>query len=372
MSRSDLTLEQLGLDARLKAAFEASNATAGQFPARVIREDRGEYRILGDRGERRARVTGRFRNEVSERQEYPAVGDWVVASFRKNDSVAEISAVLPRKSAFARKGVMEADYQQVVAANIDTVFLVSGLDLEFNIRRIERYLTLGIESGATPVIVLNKLDVGQDAEEKIEQVRANAPGIAVIAVSAETGHGLDALSAFVEQGQTAAVLGSSGVGKSSLINALFGYQRLKTANIRAEDGKGRHTTTRRELFLLPNGGLVIDTPGMRELQLWADEEDLKATFEDVTTASLGCRFRDCRHNQEPDCAVRAAVEAGELSSQRVESWRKQRLELDALFERQLRRQREVEHGRWVKSRKLKKEQKNVHEDYTPEKDEPDE
>lgn len=352
------TLAKLGFDARLAAAFSEHGAYPGGFPARVIREDRGEYRIVGDRGERRGRVTGRFRNRVENRQDYPAVGDWVVAGFRKNNSIAEIHVVLPRKSAFVRKGVMESDQQQVVAANVDVVFLVSGLDREFNLRRIERYLTLGLDSGARPVVLLNKLDLGEDAEAKIGQVRAIAHGADVLALSAETGEGLAALFPYLPPGATAAVLGSSGVGKSSLINALLGEERLKTAETRADDDKGRHTTTHRELVALPGGAFIIDTPGMRELQLWADEEDLKQSFEDITAFAVNCRFRDCRHNLEPACTVREALEAGRLDPERLESWRKQRNELDILAERQQRRAREVEHGRWVKHRVLKKSRKN--------------
>ena len=230
--------------------------------------------------------------------------------------------MLPRSSRFSRRAAGNPTEEQVVAANIDVVFLVSGLDGDFNPRRIERYLVTAWESGASPVIVLNKADLVEDAERVAGEVASLAQGVPVIAVSATRRAGIDRLRALLTRGRTGALLGSSGVGKSSIANALLGEERLRTRDVRASDGRGRHTTTGRELVLLPGGGILIDTPGMRELQLWETAETIGGAFADIDALAAECRFRDCRHRVEPGCAVLAAVRAGMLPESRLESFRK--------------------------------------------------
>ncbi len=303
-------------------------------PARVARQDRQRYLVFGEAGELVAEVSGKMREAAHARVDFPAVGDWVAVRPRPDEGAATIHALLPRKSRFSRKVAGVTTEEQVVAANVDSVFLVSGLDHDFNLRRIERYLTLAWNSGAVPVIVLNKADLCDDLDGRLVAVEAVAMGIDILAVSAKAGEGLDALRAYLGRGQTVAFLGSSGVGKSTLVNRLLGEDRMQTAEVREDDGRGRHTTTFRELILVPGGGVMIDTPGMRELQLWADEESLHAAFADVEALAADCRFRDCAHDTEPGCAVRAALATGDLDAGRFHSYLKLSKELAYLARRQ--------------------------------------
>jgi ribosome biogenesis GTPase len=272
--------------------------------------------------------------------------------------------VLPRKSRFSRQMAGERSDEQIVSANIDSVFIVSGLDggRSFNLRRLERYLTLAWNSGATPVIVLNKTDLCDDVDEYIGSVEDIAPGISIHPVSAKNRTGIEALREYLEKGKTAAFLGSSGVGKSALINALLGMQRQQTGEVRADDCMGRHTTTRRELILLPGGGVVIDTPGMREIQLWGGEEDLQGAFQDIERLARHCRFADCNHQAETGCAVRQAVKQGELDAARLDSYQKLQKELQYLASREDNNTRQYEKQRWKKvakwAKELKKRPKN--------------
>ena len=264
----------------------------------------------GGRGARR-RGFGRFRHRALGPADYPAVGDWTAVKPGRGGG-ALIEAVLPRRSAFVRKAAGEITEAQVVAANVDTVFLVSGLDGDFNLRRIERYLTTAWTSGAAPVVVLNKADLRPDLESFVRAAAEVAAGVPVVAVSALTADGLAGIEPYLAPGRTVALLGSSGVGKSTLTNRLLGAERFRTAAMSdAASGRGRHTTSSRELVRLPGGALLIDTPGMRELQLWADDSGLDRTFEEIEKLAARCRFPDCRHEREPDCAVRAAVESGD-------------------------------------------------------------
>jgi ribosome biogenesis GTPase len=242
--------------------------------------------------------------------------------------------VLPRKSAFIRKSPFNETKPQVLAANVDVVFIVAGLDNDFNLRRIERYLTLGWESGAQPVVLLTKADLCDDVDARVAEVEAIAFGVPVHAVSAPRGDGVDTVRSYVPPGRTAGLLGSSGVGKSTLVNALVGHELLPTQPVRESDSEGRHTTTHRELVLLPEGGLVLDTPGMRELQLWDADEGIAATFDDVEALIAQCRFTDCSHGEEPGCAVREAIKEGTLDKERFESWEKLQRELDHLVTKQ--------------------------------------
>ena len=306
---------------------------------RVAEENREMFRLLSPQGEFMAEVSGKFRHEVTGRADFPAVGDWVLASTRKEESRATIHRVLNRKSKFSRKIAGKKTEEQIVAANVDVVFIVSSLNSEFNLRRLERYVALAWESGAQPVIVLNKSDLAENAEELRSEAEAAAIGVRVILTSALRGDGIEEiremmLSAPEESSsgeitsekmpvtKTAALLGSSGVGKSSLINAILGTELLDTGEIRESDDRGRHTTTTRHLIVVPGAGVWIDTPGMRELQLWDASEGIDQAFGEIAELAANCRFRDCKHMDEPGCAVRAAVESGELAAERLESFHK--------------------------------------------------
>lgn len=324
---------QLGWSEFFKRPFEVYQQR-GFVPARVARENRGAYLVYWEQGESTAEVTGKFLHEAVSVSNFPAVGDWVAISSPTQTQPARIHALLPRRSCFSRKAVGGNTEEQVAAANVDTVFLVSGLDHNFNPRRIERYLTVAYDSGAVPVIVLNKVDLVHDVDAVVLETESIACGVRVLAVSAVSMQGLKNLQPYLAAGTTTAFLGSSGVGKSSLINSLLGDDRLAVSAVRKGDSHGRHTTTHREMILLPQGGLVIDTPGMRELQLWAAEDSLDGSFHEVEELALRCRFSDCRHRGEPGCAVQAAVERGELSAARLENYRKMQRELRFLARKQ--------------------------------------
>lgn len=293
----------------------------GVEPARVALEHTHIYRVFAASGEWLARVSGRLRHHAERRRDFPAVGDWVVIEAAAGGE-ARIHAVLPRFSRFSRRAAGDSTEEQIVAANIDVVLLVTGLDGDFNLRRIERYLVVAWDSGATPVVVLNKTDLVDDPRAMVDDVRASAPGVDVHAVSTRHPQSLDVLRGYLGEGRTGALLGSSGVGKSSIVNQLIGQELLRTRDVRVSDSRGRHTSAARQLVLLPGHGVLIDTPGMRELQLWETGESLAGTFSDIDALAADCRFRDCQHRTEPGCAVRAAVDAGDLTSERLESFYK--------------------------------------------------
>jgi ribosome biogenesis GTPase len=326
-----MTLQSLGWDDHFASAFQPY-LTDGFVPARVVLEHRHAYQLLSTDGEIAAECTGRMLHESSGRGDLPAVGDWVVARLRPGDSqgqcpAATIHAVLPRRTKFSRRAAGDSGDEQILAANIDTAFLITALDQNFNLRRIERYLTATRESGATPVIVLNKSDLHPDPAAACAEVTSIAGDVAVIALSAACGEGIDALAPWLAPARTLALLGSSGVGKSTLINRLLGVNHMATAAISDAVGKGCHTTTHRELIVTPSGALVIDTPGMRELQLWgASADDIDSTFTDITELAARCRFRDCTHHAEPGCAIQSALNDGSLDSGCWESYLKLRRE----------------------------------------------
>lgn len=329
--RDGARLDRYGWDDGWATAFEPF-ANDGLLPARVAIQHRATYHVCAAHRELEAVLAGRLRHRAEAGEELlPAVGDWVAV--RPPNAVGgrtAVLAVLPRRSAFIRKEAGRGGRDQVLAANVDTVFLMSALGADLNPRRLERYLTLAWESGARPVIVLGKADLVGDVDGVLDRVRQLAFDVPIHVVSSVTGQGFDELRPYLSGNRTIAVLGSSGVGKSTLINALAGRELLETGEVRAGDEKGRHTTTRRELVVLPGGGVIVDTPGLRELQLSEAGEGLREAFEDVETLAAGCRFLDCTHASEPGCAVRQAVEDGRLDGARLQSYQKLQRELRAL------------------------------------------
>jgi ribosome biogenesis GTPase len=314
------TLATYGWSAELALAH-APHAALGREPARVVTEDRGSYQVVAAGGELRAAVSGRFRHEANaDPSAFPAVGDWVAIEAGSSGETI-IHAILPRRSALIRQASGKRTEAQVVGANLDVVFVVASLNADLNLRRLERYVTAAWESGAEPVVLLSKADLGGDVEGVLLAVARVAAGAKVVVVSSFDGRGVDEVRAQIEVGRTVAFVGSSGVGKSTLLNRLAGEERALVREIREDDGRGRHTTTRRQLYLLPEGGLVLDTPGMRELSLW-DGDGLDQSFVDVDEIVALCRFGNCSHNGEPGCAIAAAMADGSLASDRHESWQK--------------------------------------------------
>jgi ribosome biogenesis GTPase len=352
-------LTQLGWDTFFQRHFQILKLP-GSVPARVMSESKGSYQVYSQHGELTAKISGKMRHQSGINDQHPTVGDWVIIKPLASERKGTIHAVLPRKSKFSRKIAGECTKEQVVSANVDTVFIVSGLDGDrnFNLRRIERYLTLAWSSGATPVIVLNKVDLCPDVDALIRKFEAIANGIPIHPVSAKERTGLDALRSYLTKAHTGAFFGSSGVGKSALINALLGVEKQDTGEVREDDHMGRHTTTKRELILLPGGGMVIDTPGMREIQMWAGEEDLQGSFHDIEILAQRCRFTDCSHNVESGCTVRAAIDQGDLDPDRLESYRKLQNELSYLASREDHTARLHETAKWKKISQWSKEIRN--------------
>jgi ribosome biogenesis GTPase len=312
-------LTALGFDAH----FDKQLPAFGDAPvvARVAAQHRGGYEVWAEEGRGLAQLAGRLHRELAE-EDKPGVGDWVVLNGAPAEGTTTvIEGVFARRTVFTRGAAGRVTKGQVVAANLDLVFVVCGLDSDYNLRRIERYLARVWSSGAQPVVVLTKADLCADVDARLAEVESASIGAEVIVTSIPEGRGVDAIRDAIAPGATAALVGSSGAGKSTLVNALLGEERMATGETRERDGRGQHTTSHRQLILLPGGGLIIDTPGMRELSL-ADDEGLDAAFEDIEKLAASCRFRDCTHQSEPGCAVKEAVEVGDLAATRLEHYLK--------------------------------------------------
>ncbi|MGG6311236.1 ribosome small subunit-dependent GTPase A [Paenibacillus macerans] len=334
-----IELVQLGWNPQRENALHQLGL-GGVHPGRIIADHGRKYRIASERGEGWAEMSGRLQFELGERSEFPAVGDWVAVRFLDGAAVdAVIHGLLPRTSRISRRAAGSVPTEQIVAANVDLLFVVAALNLDFNLRRLERYLIMAWNSGAMPVIVLSKADLCEDPEQYVAEVESIAPGVDVIAVSALEDLGRAQVDALLRPGVTVALAGSSGAGKSTILNWMAGVDVQKTQAIREDDSRGRHTTTHRELFVLPQGAVMIDTPGMRELQLWDDDGGWSEAFSDIEELGKSCRFSDCRHQREAGCAVREAINGGNLERKRLDNYLKTQRELKYQAAKEQSRQR---------------------------------
>ena len=327
----------------------------GLIAGRVALEYSRVYRVYTAHGEISAELAGRLRHEAASRADLPAVGDWVAMRLIDPEGKGLIQTVLPRRTQVTRKTKGRRSDEQIIGANIDTIFIVTSLNQDFSLRRIERYLAVAWESGALAVIILSKSDLCPDVEVKIARTQEVSFGTPIHSISAIRGDGLGELRQYFEPGKTVALIGSSGVGKSTLINRLIGEDRLAVKEIRGHDDQGKHTTRHRELILLPDGGLMLDTPGMRELQLWDSEDGIETVFDDIDKLASRCYFNDCRHRSEPDCAVRNALREGTLDPGRFENYLKLQRELAYLARRKDAFAERAERNRWKKLTRLAKE-----------------
>jgi ribosome biogenesis GTPase / thiamine phosphate phosphatase len=323
------TLHDLGWRASFADALKGL-ADSGLVPGRIVLQQRGRFTVATETGEIAAALADELRTAAVSAAELPCVGDWVaVFPPAANAALGAISTLLPRITKLSRRAAGSEHVEQVLAANVDTIFIAMGLDGDFNLHRLERYLAVASDGGGRPVVVLTKADLCAGEAElaaRVGAVEAIAPGVAVVATSVVGAAGVHALDPFLGRGQTIAMLGSSGAGKSSLVNALLQQELLRTGEVRPSDSQGRHTTTQRQLFCVLGGALVIDTPGISDLQLWAPEVKVRASFPDIEAAALHCRFRDCGHQREPGCAVIEAVARDQLPAERLASWNKLQLE----------------------------------------------
>jgi len=321
----ELHLKDFGWNSFFESNFEDFKRSE-LTPARVVEEFKGLYRVQAAQGEYRAEIAGKNQHQAAGRQDFPAVGDWVAILARSEEARARIEHILPRRTKLSRKVAGRELSEQIIATNLDTVFVVSSMNREFNLRRMERYLTMVWDSGARPVVLLNKADLCADAAAYAAEVENIAPRTPVHLLSGLQKTGLEAVQDYLARGTTAAFVGSSGVGKSTIINRLANAA-LRVQPVREQDDRGQHTTTSRQMLFLPCGGILIDTPGMRELQLWNQEEGAEHAFEDIATLAQSCKFRDCAHHGEPGCAIAAAINRGLLQPERLENYRKLLAEL---------------------------------------------
>lgn len=338
------TLAALGWDEGWEDAYAPWEQRHDRRPGRVALAFNQIVRVITEGGEVDAVAAGRLKHRAHSQAALPAVGDWVVVRQRSPHDQPVITDVLPRRSSFSRRGAGLVTAEQVVAANVDVLFVVMGLDRDFSLRRLERYLLMAREGGVTPVVVLTKPDLAEDPAGLVETVSALAESVPVIVVQPTSGQGVDGVRAYLTRGRTGALVGSSGVGKTTLINQLAGDTSRATQEVRASDSRGRHTTTHRELVALPDGGLLIDTPGMRELQVWAEDEAVRESFDDIERLAGGCHFTDCRHHNEPRCAVKQAVADGALDAERLAGYLALRDELDTLAQQKDERARRAKTG----------------------------
>lgn len=313
------------------------------MPARIAVHQKDKYLVYCEKGEFLSEVSGKFRHKALSRADYPTVGDWVAVTAKPYGEGAIIHSLLPRQSKFSRKAVLAGGpkygdgktEEQVLSANIDTAFIVSGLDGEYNLRRLERFVAVAWDSGTTPVVLLNKSDLRDDVNSVVSEVQGTIIGVPVYSISALVNDSLEILKDYLDRGKTVSFLGSSGVGKSTIINSLLGYERQKTGEVRESDSRGRHTTSYRELIILPEGGILIDTPGMREIEIWGEEDGLSKAFDDIEELAARCRFNDCSHGNEPGCAVNEALDSGELDADRYQNYLKLQKELRRLALRKI-------------------------------------
>lgn len=340
-----MNLKELGFNAFIKKhseQYEIENHLIG----RICAEYKENYKLFSESGELNAVITGKFRNTCKTRENFPAVGDWVLFKHITSENKAIIHSILQRKSKFSRKVAGKETQEQIIASNVDFAFIVCALNYDFNLRRIERYLSLVWQSGATPVIILTKTDLCNNVETKIIEVENIAFGVDIHAISNLSPDGTATLQKYFENNKTAVLLGSSGVGKSSLINNLTRENTMKVNELRNNIEKGRHTTTQKQMIILPKGGLIIDTPGIRELQLWDAESGISQTFKDIEDIIKDCKFSDCTHKNEPGCAIRKAINDGLLDKKRLENYLKIQKENQYLTDRQSQSAAKMEKDKW--------------------------
>ena len=355
-----MTLESLGWSDCFNQNFSSDYAGKGFLPARVWRTSKQIYHVFCEGGSFVARVSGNFRHRARVSSDYPAVGDWVAVKMKPDGIEAEIRELLPRKTVFSRQAVSASgteskSAEQVIAANVDVAFLVASLDGRrgFSLRRLERYLTLTRNSGAAPVVVLNKADLSEDPESAAIKAREIAPGVPVHTVSAIREDGVEPLREYVTKSVTMVLLGASGSGKSTIINSMAGVELMRTSAVRRTDARGRHTTTWSELTVLDGGGILIDTPGLRDVQLWSGDSAIEETFAELQEIAKRCRFRDCKHSGEPGCAVAKAIESGEIEANRLVSFKKQKEEVAAAMRRRNHGEK-IKHVKPLRPRRKKK------------------
>lgn len=340
----------------LLAQAEASERQGAEFkensqPARVIADFGQKLKLVTKEGECWGGVSGKFRHQTERQSDFPAVGDWVMITRTGLVDDAVIHQVLPRRSRISRQAAGMETKEQLIAANVDTLFLVQALNGDYNVRRMERYLTMAWNSGANPVVVLSKSDLCEDPTPFVAEISSVAIGVPVAVISAKMEQGMEELASYLQPGHTIALVGSSGCGKSTMANWLTGSEQQVTQGIREDDSKGRHTTTHRHLLPLASGAVLIDTPGMRELTLWDDGADVSAAFEDIDEVAGDCRYRDCRHENEAGCAVKEAVQNGQISQQRIESFKKMRRELEYQARKEAQKERKRQSGGSAASRR---------------------